>query len=145
MKKGKRSFLKESHFNLVSYRVFEIEVWKMKQIQDSSNFKLRFGKSINFIDASTGKWKQVWIGSNGPGISEFVNGSYHDGAMRFEFEENTPQGSKQLVSFFTGIGLKVYVQIISKGNAKSHLFRGISSHQFMTACNWQFNMHDKVF
>lgn len=57
------------------------------------------GKSINFIDASTGKWKQVWIGSNAPDISEFLNGSYRDGAMRFEFEENMPEGKKQLVQF----------------------------------------------
>lgn len=57
------------------------------------------GKSINFIDDGTGKWKQIWIGSNAPSISEFVNGSYRDGAMRFEFEQNTPQGNKQLVHF----------------------------------------------
>jgi len=57
------------------------------------------GKSINFIDGSSGKWKQIWVGSNAPSLSEFVNGSYHDGAMRFEFEENTSQGSKQLVHF----------------------------------------------
>jgi len=57
------------------------------------------GKSINFIDEATGKWKQIWIGSNAPSISEFVNGSYRDGAMRFEFEQHTPQGNKQLVHF----------------------------------------------
>jgi hypothetical protein len=57
------------------------------------------GKSINFIDASTGKWKQIWIGSNSPGISEFLNGSYRDGAMRFEFEESIQDGKKQSVRF----------------------------------------------
>ncbi len=57
------------------------------------------GKSINFIDDATGKWKQIWIGSNAPSISEFVNGGYRDGAMRFEFEQKTPQGNKQLVHF----------------------------------------------
>lgn len=57
------------------------------------------GKSINFIDAKTGKWKQIWVGSDAPDVTEFLNGSYHDGAMRFEFEEITPEGTKQSVRF----------------------------------------------
>jgi len=57
------------------------------------------GKSINFIDGQSGKWKQVWIGSNAPAVSEFLNGIYQDGAMRFEFQEKTPAGNNQFVKF----------------------------------------------
>ena len=57
------------------------------------------GKSMNFIDPTTQKWKQVWIGSSGVNVSEFLNGEYRDGAMRFEFE-TTVQGAKQLVHFY---------------------------------------------
>jgi tetratricopeptide (TPR) repeat protein len=57
------------------------------------------GKSINFVDASSGKWKQIWVGSGAPNISEFLNGSYRDGAMRFEFEQDIQNGKKQSVRF----------------------------------------------
>jgi hypothetical protein len=57
------------------------------------------GKSMNFVDPSTKKWKQVWVGSNGLNVSEFLNGVYTEGAMRFEFEEKTPSGSLQKVKF----------------------------------------------
>jgi len=52
------------------------------------------GKSMNFIDAATGKWQQVWVGSEGGGQHVFVNGEYHDSAMRFEFEEKDKEGRK---------------------------------------------------
>lgn len=58
------------------------------------------GKSMNFVDPSTNKWKQVWIGSNGLNVSEFLNGEYRDGAMRFEFESTGAQNQKQLVHFY---------------------------------------------
>jgi tetratricopeptide (TPR) repeat protein len=58
------------------------------------------GKSMNFVDPSTKKWKQVWIGSNGLNVSEFLNGEYRDGAMRFEFETTNAQNQKQLVHFY---------------------------------------------
>src|ERR1700733_8679436 len=44
------------------------------------------GKSMNFIDAATGKWQQVWVGSEGGGQHVFVNGEFRDSAMRFDFE-----------------------------------------------------------
>jgi len=53
------------------------------------------GKSMNFIDAATGKWQQVWVGAEGGTQHVFVNGMYYDGAMRFEFEQTNPQGKKQ--------------------------------------------------
>lgn len=57
------------------------------------------GKSINFIDPVTNKWKQIWVGSYAAGIQEFVNGEYKDGAMRFVFETTDAQGNKQVGRF----------------------------------------------
>ena len=42
------------------------------------------GKSINYYDASTQKWYQFWIGSGGGALR--YEGSFRDGAMRFEGE-----------------------------------------------------------
>jgi len=52
------------------------------------------GKSINFIDPVTNKWKQSWAGNYANGTQEFVNGEYKDGAMRFEFTTTGPQGQQ---------------------------------------------------
>lgn len=60
------------------------------------------GKSMNYVNTVTGKWEQYWIGSGGlsPGNPQkFVNGEYKDGAMRFEFEQITPQNQKQIGRF----------------------------------------------
>jgi hypothetical protein len=53
------------------------------------------GKSMNFIDAATGKWQQVWVGSEGGGQHVFVNGEYRDSAMRFDFGQMGANGKKQ--------------------------------------------------
>jgi tetratricopeptide (TPR) repeat protein len=50
------------------------------------------GKSLNFIDDSTHKWKQVWVGSYPNGKQDFVNGEYIDSVMRFTFTTLDPQG-----------------------------------------------------
>lgn len=57
------------------------------------------GKSMNFVDPVSGKWKQIWVGSNGVNASEFLNGEYRENAMRFEFETTTAQGAKTQVHF----------------------------------------------
>lgn len=57
------------------------------------------GKSMNFVDPVSGKWKQIWVGSNGVNVSEFLNGEYREDAMRFEFETTDAQGAKTLVHF----------------------------------------------
>jgi len=57
------------------------------------------GKSMNFVDAATHKWQQVWVGSEGGGQHVFINGEYRDGAMRFDFEQTTAQGKKQIGHF----------------------------------------------
>lgn len=51
------------------------------------------GKSMNFVDAAAGTWKQVWMGSQG-GAQEFVGGVYRDGTMHFTYESppTSPQG-----------------------------------------------------
>jgi len=82
-----------SHIELASGGCMILENWT-----SAGNVPFS-GKSINFIDAQSGRWKQVWIGSNAPDISEFLNGIYLDGAMRFEFQEKTPDGNKQFVKF----------------------------------------------
>jgi hypothetical protein len=56
------------------------------------NSSMSEGKSLNFIDDSTGKWKQVWVGSYPNGKQDFVNGVYHDSAMRFTFTTRDVQG-----------------------------------------------------
>lgn len=58
------------------------------------------GKSMNFVDPGSGKWKQVWVGSNGLNASEFINGEYREDAMRFECEITNPQGGRSLVHFY---------------------------------------------
>ncbi len=60
---------------------------------------LSTGKSINFIDPNTNKWKQSWSGSYANGNQEFVNGEYKDSAMRFEFETKNAQGNKIIGRF----------------------------------------------
>ena len=56
------------------------------------NSSLSEGKSMNYIDDSTGKWKQVWVGSYPNGKQDFINGVYSDSAMRFIFTTRDAQG-----------------------------------------------------
>jgi hypothetical protein len=57
------------------------------------------GKSLNFIDDSTHKWKQVWVGSYPNGKQNFDNGEYKDSVMRFTFTTLDPQGKTLLGKF----------------------------------------------
>jgi tetratricopeptide (TPR) repeat protein len=50
------------------------------------------GKSINFYDQATQKWRQTWIDSVGA-VSE-MEGEYKDGAMRFQGERHLTNGSR---------------------------------------------------
>ena len=52
------------------------------------------GKSINFYNASTSKWRQTWVSSTG-GVTEY-EGSYKDGAMRYE-GESIANGAKLML------------------------------------------------
>ncbi len=55
------------------------------------------GKSINYYDASTGKWYQNWIGSGGGALR--YSGNFKDGMMRFEGE--TVSGGKKTLQKLT--------------------------------------------
>jgi len=59
------------------------------------------GKSINFVDPKSGKWEQVWVGSNGGGnhVGRFYNGEYKNRVMQFDFEGVNPQGQKYIGRF----------------------------------------------
>jgi tetratricopeptide (TPR) repeat protein len=52
------------------------------------------GKSINFYNASTGKWRQTWVDSTGS-VAEY-EGEYKDGAMRFSGDPVTVNGKRTL-------------------------------------------------
>jgi hypothetical protein len=59
------------------------------------------GKSLNFIDPKTNKWKQVWIGSYGineQNIETFLDGEYKDNKMQFRYDFNQ-SGTHYLVRF----------------------------------------------
>ena len=52
------------------------------------------GKSINFFDKDTNKWRQIWI-DNGGNSTSFV-GEFKDGSMRYEAENIGTDGKKFL-------------------------------------------------
>ncbi len=56
------------------------------------------GKSLNFYDTGTHKWRQIWVADNG-GSTNYL-GEYRDGAMRFQGESVGP-GGKMLTSRMT--------------------------------------------
>ena len=53
------------------------------------------GKSMNFVDPVTNKWKQVWVGSGGA-VTEYINGVYKDSVMQFESSSTTPKGTMKI-------------------------------------------------
>jgi len=50
------------------------------------------GKSWNFFDRGTNKWRQIWLDISGRKLE--ISGEYKDGAMRFEGEVVTAAGTK---------------------------------------------------
>ncbi len=87
---GTKFYAGHSLVQIISNGCALLENWN----SSSSN-----GKSINFIDPITNKWKQSWAGSYSGGIQEFVNGEYKDSAMRFVFETTDVQGHKIMGRF----------------------------------------------
>jgi hypothetical protein len=60
------------------------------------------GKSMNFINTETGKWEQVWVGSEGRAnnnVHRFFNGEYKDNVMKFDFETTDTSGKKLIGRF----------------------------------------------
>ncbi len=53
----------------------------------------RTGKSTNYYDPATNKWRQIWISADGE-LSQF-SGSFSEGAMRFEGTSVNPRGKRE--------------------------------------------------
>ncbi|MEO8711534.1 MAG: tetratricopeptide repeat protein, partial [Parafilimonas sp.] len=87
---GTKNYAGHSLVQIISEGCALLENW------DSPNSS---GKSINFIDPNTNKWKQSWAGSYANGNQEFVNGEYKDSAMRFEYETKDAKGNKIIGRF----------------------------------------------
>jgi hypothetical protein len=85
-----QQFAGHSIIQIVSGGCAVLENWTSA----SSNYS---GKSLNFIDPATGKWRQTWVGNSD--MQDFVNGEYKDGAMRFTFETTDAKGKKQTGRF----------------------------------------------
>lgn len=62
------------------------------------------GKSMNFVDPLTNKWKQVWVGSGGA-VTEYVNGVYKDSIMEFESSSTNAQGKTKIRFRFFNQGI----------------------------------------
>ena len=52
------------------------------------------GRSLNFFDATVGRWRQTWADATG-GVTE-LTGVFRDGAMRLEGESHTAAGTRVL-------------------------------------------------
>lgn len=59
------------------------------------------GKSMNLFNTEQGYWQQTWVDAKG-GVTEFRNGRYENGVMRFTAESKGPQGEPvlQKLAFF---------------------------------------------
>ncbi len=88
---GTKTYAGHSKVEMISRGCALLENW------DSNSSS---GKSLNFIDPVTGKWKQTWVGSYQYGVQEFVQGEYKDGAMRFVFDGTNAQGKKFIGRFY---------------------------------------------
>jgi hypothetical protein len=61
------------------------------------------GKSFNYFDTNTRKWRQVWVADGGGSLD--YSGEFKDGAMRFEGWSLGPQGARVLQKMtFTPFG-----------------------------------------
>jgi len=87
---GTKNCVGHSLIQIVSGGCAILENW-------SSNSVIGNGKSLNFIDPATGKWRQTWVGNGG--LQEFVNGIYSEEAMRFTFETTDNQHHKLIGRF----------------------------------------------
>jgi len=87
---GTKNCVGHSLIQIVSGGCAILENW-------SSNSVIGNGKSLNFIDPATNKWRQTWVGNDG--LQEFINGVYSDDAMRFTFESTDNQHRKLIGRF----------------------------------------------
>lgn len=80
------------------------------------------GKSMNFVDPATGKWRQVWMGAGGD-MRYFEAGEFREGAMRFTYSRTTPQGqavSGHFVFYNLGPNLVRQFQDMSTDGGKTY-------------------------
>ncbi len=87
---GTKNFAGNSKIEMISGGCAILENWE----SNASS-----GKSLNFIDPHTNKWRQTWVGSYAFGTQDFTDGEYKDGAMRFVFEGTNPNGQKFMGRF----------------------------------------------
>ena len=52
------------------------------------------GQSFNFYNRQTGKWRQVWVASNGSSID--LSGTLVDGSIAYTGETKQPDGTRML-------------------------------------------------
>jgi len=59
------------------------------------------GKSLNLFNAGAGFWQQTWVDAQGS-VTEYRNGTYQDGVMRFTADSKGPDGKPvlQKLAFF---------------------------------------------
>jgi tetratricopeptide (TPR) repeat protein len=87
---GTKNYAGHSKIEMVSGGCALLENW------DSNSSS---GKSLNFIDPITNKWRQTWVGSYAYGTQDFTDGEYKDAAMRFVFEGTHANGQKFIGRF----------------------------------------------
>jgi hypothetical protein len=64
-------------------------------LENYTSIQAYTGKSFNYYDTITNKWKQDWIGSGGPSDRQhYDQGEFSNGAMRFTYESKNPTGEK---------------------------------------------------
>jgi hypothetical protein len=118
-KNGTNALVGESKIEIASGGCMVLENWTAKGSVPSN------GKSMNYVNSSTGKWEQLWIGSGGININnpqKFVNGEYTENAMRFTFEQLSPKNEKQIGRFiFFNLGPNEVRQFneVSNDNGKT--------------------------
>ena len=75
-------------------------------LENYSSTQAYTGKSFNYYDTVTGKWKQDWIGSGGPSDRQhYDQGEFSNGNMRFTYETTNPAGEKikgNFIFYFIG-------------------------------------------
>ncbi|HEY4968022.1 MAG TPA: hypothetical protein VII28_16560 [Puia sp.] len=64
-------------------------------LENYSSARAYSGKSFNYYDTVSGKWKQDWIGSDGPSDRQhYDQGEFSNGRMHFTYETTNTKGEK---------------------------------------------------
>lgn len=69
-------------------------------LENYSSTQAYTGKSFNYFDTVSNKWKQDWIGSGGPSDRQhYDQGEFSNGNMHFTYELTNPTGEKTRGNF----------------------------------------------